>query len=411
MDAVDGFGQADEAGFKMDILVRSCIVLGTINMDLRAEMDGKELRTGNEPTLGKFFLVPGGKGACEAIAVALLGVPTTMVARIGGDVLGEDLLKQMEEAGVDISCVKRDADEATGVAVQLKMNSSGQKTHVICPGANLRISEDEVRDVLVQQIAQSETSAGPRHRPVLLMQMELDVAPMLAAMHTMRERGCEIALRAAPLNEKNKLSLEQMVYSHCSRPLRIAAVLIVTARQSCVRCFLCALWQLAVGIDYLMLGCYEAPTLLGAKIGYNATLGFTMPLATVGEAASAATLIMHKYPQVRVLVISATTGHFVAERSDGETCTTYALPERFFKIVDEISTPDAFCGALIAAHCRGLTLGEALLWAQVAYQLARAVVGAQQAMPRLASVEAFIKMMVHQPMAALVAFPDTCARG
>ena len=130
--------------------------------------------------------------------------------------LGTDLLNRMMQAGVDVSCVKRDPDQATGVAVQLKMKSSGQKTHVICPGANVHFSDGEVHAVLVQQIAQAEISAGPRHQPVLLMQMELDVAPMLTAMHAVRERGCEIALRAAPLNPKNKPSLEQMVRSLCS---------------------------------------------------------------------------------------------------------------------------------------------------------------------------------------------------
>ena len=164
--------------------------------------------------------------------------------------------------------------------------------------------------------------------------------------------------------------------------------------------------MLAVGIDYLMLNEFEAPTLLGAKIGYNDELGFTMPLKTVGEAARAATEILRKYPNVRVLVISAAAGHFATQRGDAEPHTNFAIPERCFKIVDPISAPDAFCGALVAALCRGLALGEALLWALVAYQLARAVVGAQEAMPRLASLDAFIKMTVHQPMAELVASPS-----
>ena len=374
--------------------MRSCIVLGTINMDLRAEIDGKVLSTG-ATTLGKFSLVPGGKGACEAIAVALLGVPTFMVARIGEDVLGNDLLERMEQAGVNIDCVKRDANEATGVAVQLKMNSSGQRTHVICGGANLRVGDDDVNHVetlVQQQLAQAETSASQRCLPLLLMQMELEIAPMLAAMRVMRaasshadgaryradaRRGCEIALRGSPLTTENKTSLERLEQ------------------------------MLDQGIDYLMLNEYEAPTLLGAKIGYNDELEFTMPLKTVGEAEIAATKILRKYPKVRVLVISAAAGHFAAQRGDAEPYTTFAIPERSFKIVDPISKADAFCGALVAALCRGLALGEALLWALVAYQLARAVVGAQEAMPRLASLDAFIKKTVHQPMAELVASPST----
>ena len=364
------------------VKMRSCIVLGAINMDLRAEMDGKELSTGGT-ALGKFCLVPGGKGACEAIAVALLGVPTFMVARIGEDVLGKDLLDRMTQAGVDISCVKRDVNEATGVAVQLKMNSSGQKTHVICGGANLRVGDDDVKQLetlVQQQLAQAETSASQRCLPLLLMQMELDIVPMLTAMHYMRGRGCEIALRGSPLTPKNKTSLEQML-NEFEAP--------------------------TVGIDYLMLNEFEAPTLLGAEIGYNDKLGFTMPLKTVGEAKRAATEILRKYPNVRVLVISAAAGHFAVQRGDAEPDTTFAIPERSFKIVDSISSQDAFCGALVAALCRGLALGEALLWALVAYQLARAVVGAQEAMPRLASLDAFIKKTVHQPMAELVASPST----
>ena len=66
------------------------IVFGSLNMDLVAQVP--RLPQPGETLLGQdFTMVPGGKGANQAVAAARLGAPTTMVGRVGDDGFGTAL--------------------------------------------------------------------------------------------------------------------------------------------------------------------------------------------------------------------------------------------------------------------------------------------------------------------------------
>ena len=68
-----------------------CVVVGSLNMDLRAEAHTSWDDVG-VTTVGTFSASPGGKGANEAVGVARLGVATALVGRVGRDEMGRLLL-------------------------------------------------------------------------------------------------------------------------------------------------------------------------------------------------------------------------------------------------------------------------------------------------------------------------------
>jgi ribokinase len=113
-------------------------VVGSANIDLVARCE-RLPRPGETVTDAVFERVAGGKGANQAVAAARLGARVRFVGRVGRDDL---VLGSLEREGVDISGVVRD-EGASGVAVIL-VEASGENVIVVAPGANRRLTPDDV---------------------------------------------------------------------------------------------------------------------------------------------------------------------------------------------------------------------------------------------------------------------------
>src|SRR5207244_3160591 len=84
-------------------------------------------------------MVPGGKGANQAVAAARLGAEVTLVARLGDDLFAEASLRSFREAGIRTEAVVRDPEAASGVALIL-VDESGENAIAVAPGANARLT-------------------------------------------------------------------------------------------------------------------------------------------------------------------------------------------------------------------------------------------------------------------------------
>jgi ribokinase len=116
------------------------LVLGSINIDFvsfisRYPKPGETL-IGND-----FGIFQGGKGANQAIALAKLDVPTLMLGKVGKDALNDIAFSSLRENGVDISGISKSKKVSTGSA-SIWVNSQGQNSIVVYPGANGEIDED-----------------------------------------------------------------------------------------------------------------------------------------------------------------------------------------------------------------------------------------------------------------------------
>ena len=123
-----------------------CIVVGDLNVDLKAQAESR-WPTRNASTVGIMTRHAGGKGGNEATAVARLGIPTLMVARVGDDEHGEFLIRAMRADGISTHGIMRDPvrDVATSVALlvasKAHADSPAVKFTVQCQGANERLGE------------------------------------------------------------------------------------------------------------------------------------------------------------------------------------------------------------------------------------------------------------------------------
>ncbi|MEU5363006.1 ribokinase [Streptomyces sp. NPDC005925] len=118
------------------------LVVGSANADL---VIGVERRpAAGETVLGSDLAVhPGGKGANQAVAAARLGARTALLARVGDDAYGRLLLDSQRAAGVDTVGVLV-GGAPTGVAL-ITVDPSGDNSIVVSPGANGRLTPDDVR--------------------------------------------------------------------------------------------------------------------------------------------------------------------------------------------------------------------------------------------------------------------------
>ncbi|MFG2571244.1 ribokinase [Streptomyces sp. NPDC048481] len=118
------------------------LVVGSANADL---VIGVERRpAAGETVLGSDLAVhPGGKGANQAVAAARLGARTALLARVGDDAHGRLLLDAQQAAGVDTAGVLA-GGAPTGVAL-ITVDPSGDNSIVVSPGANGRLTPEDVR--------------------------------------------------------------------------------------------------------------------------------------------------------------------------------------------------------------------------------------------------------------------------
>lgn len=119
------------------------VVVGSINADLvvrvpRHPAPGETL-TGSGGTV-----LPGGKGANQALAAARLGGRVAMVAAVGADAHADAALSLLRESGADLTAV-RETQEPTGLAV-VTVADDGENSIVIVPGANGTMDAAAVED-------------------------------------------------------------------------------------------------------------------------------------------------------------------------------------------------------------------------------------------------------------------------
>jgi ribokinase len=111
-------------------------VVGSINLDLVAKVD-RLPRPGETLSAATLDLIPGGKGANQAVAAARLGADVRMVGCVGADANADGALAGLREAGVKLDV--HEVDTPTGIAIIL-VDQHGENVIVVVPGANARVS-------------------------------------------------------------------------------------------------------------------------------------------------------------------------------------------------------------------------------------------------------------------------------
>jgi len=158
-------------------------VFGSVNIDL-VSRTARLPRPGETVPGSDYRLIPGGKGANQALAARRAGASVRMVGAVGNDDMAAAALAELEAGGVDLSGVKRDG-ATTGMAV-ITVDDHAENTIVLSPGANSRLSAS---DLTPGAIGAGDT---------LLLQMETPFEESLAAARAAKAAGARVILSIAP---------------------------------------------------------------------------------------------------------------------------------------------------------------------------------------------------------------------
>lgn len=165
------------------------LVVGSLNMDLTAS--ARRVPNSGETVIGmQFQTAPGGKGLNQAVQCARLGAEVTMLGKVGHDDFGRALLNVAAEAGVDVSRILTDPEEATGVAmIQLEVSDTGTQNRItVCPGANYTIT--------VQELAWLKDAIAAYD--MVIMQFELPMDVVEAVARWAHDAGVPVMINPAP---------------------------------------------------------------------------------------------------------------------------------------------------------------------------------------------------------------------
>jgi len=160
------------------------LVIGSLNADLvvrapRFPAPGETIHGGD------LNVIPGGKGANQAVAGGRLGGQVAMIGRVGADNFGALLLENLHQNKIDAGGVIRDESAATGTAI-IVIDAEGQNSIVLSPGANGRVIPADVRAEIFSEAR------------LLLLQFEIPVETVVHAARAARESGLRVLLNPAP---------------------------------------------------------------------------------------------------------------------------------------------------------------------------------------------------------------------
>ena len=159
------------------------VVFGSINVDLIFPV--LHLPGPGETVLGgDYAVLPGGKGANQALAARRAGAEVLLIGAVGADSFAAPALDPLRRAGIDLRLVRTVAGP-TGCAA-IMVSAAGENAIAVASGANASVRSDQVPDELL----------GPG--TLLVVQMEVPASETMAVIHRVHDRGGRSLLNFAP---------------------------------------------------------------------------------------------------------------------------------------------------------------------------------------------------------------------
>lgn len=199
--------------------IQRVVCVGSINVDVFAR--APRLPGAGQTVLGSLAeVLPGGKGANQAVAALRMGIPVALVGAVGTDEFAKISKSFLEREGFETTWISQ-VDGPTGTAV-IVVDQAGENSIVTIPGANSSVSSSSIADVRFTS------------NDVCLLQDEIPEEANLAVINAAKAVGATTVLNLAPyrptdtellanttylvVNETEFAGLVQAGYAELTRP-------------------------------------------------------------------------------------------------------------------------------------------------------------------------------------------------
>ena len=310
------------------------VVLGSVNRDVVAEVTALPA-PGETVTARRVRTNVGGKGANQAVAAHLLGMPVALVARVGDAPDSARLRGALAATGLDVAGVR--AVPGHGIGTAYIAVGGGENTIIVDPGANHAWPDGLGTDA---DIVASAT--------VLVMQQEVPAEiNELAAAGT----GARVILNAAPGRPVSATLL-----AHC---------------------------------DPLVVNVHELAALLGD--------GDRRPDLGVPDGIRAGMVeLLGRGAHAVVTTLGPDGAAWATAGVVGDTDCFGRMPAVPVDVLDSTGAGDAFVGALAGELVAGATLPAAVHWATAAASASVRVAGTHASYPDRRTVRALLERTTGQ---------------
>ncbi len=191
------------------------LVVGSINMDLMLEVAAAP-RPGETILARGGELLPGGKGANQAVAARRLGLRVRMAGLVGDDAVGTALRRGLEAEGVLTDTVGA-VRGMSGMAA-ISLTPDGENAITVAQGANAELSPERI-------LALPDAVFACR---ALLLQLEVPLEAAVAAARRARAAGALVLLNPSP---PGRQLADLLALSHWIVPNRLEAEILTGSRD------------------------------------------------------------------------------------------------------------------------------------------------------------------------------------
>ncbi|MFD2115387.1 ribokinase [Paenibacillus yanchengensis] len=160
-------------------------VVGSLNMDLVVTVD-RMPKIGETLPGESLKIIPGGKGANQAISCAKLGADVSMIGALGHDAFGEQILTQLNNHHMTTDYIAITKQAQTGTATIL--HTKEDNCIVAVPGANDHCTSTWI----------TTQDAVWKQSDVLLVQLEIPISSVQTALELARLHQVKTIVNPAP---------------------------------------------------------------------------------------------------------------------------------------------------------------------------------------------------------------------
>ncbi len=175
------------------------VVVGSINVDMVFTSNIRP--KAGETVLGDTFnIIPGGKGANQAVAACKLGAESIMIGCVGNDANGEFAINNLTSVGVKTDCIDVVKDVPTGVANIIV--AENDNSIIVISGANYKVNKD-----MIDRYKHVILSAD-----IVLMQLEIPLETVEYTLELCKANNVKVLLNPAPAVELTGTMIEAATY-------------------------------------------------------------------------------------------------------------------------------------------------------------------------------------------------------